>query len=170
MPEEKKVPEKKVPVKAERAIARRHVPSRHVITTFDDMLEDFGRRFRESIWMPWEPFEIEPVREAYSDLVDAGNKYLVHAEVPGIPKNKINITVTKDNIEISAETEVATEEKGENFVVRERGYSTIYKRLPFPEEVIPDKAEAALKDGLLEVSVPKKTPTPEPKKHKVELK
>jgi HSP20 family protein len=116
------------------------------------------------------PFEIEPVREAYSDLIDAGSKYLVHAEVPGIPKNKIDITVTKDNIEISAETEVAKEEKEKNFVVRKRGYSTIYKRLSFPEEVIPDKVEAALKDGLLEVSVPKKTPTPEPQKHKVELK
>jgi HSP20 family molecular chaperone IbpA len=46
-------------------------------------------------------------------------------------------------------------------------YSSFYKRIVFPEEVIPEKAESSVKDGVLEVDVPKKTPTPEPKKHKV---
>jgi hypothetical protein len=55
------------------------------------------------------------------------------------------------------------------FVRRERTYSRIHRSLAFPEEVIPDRAEATLKDGLLEVRIPKKTPT-EVKKHKVEIK
>jgi len=90
--------------------------------------------------------------------------------MPGIPKDKLDITITEDGIEISgkAETERKEEEKG--YVVRERGYSEVYKRMAFPEEVIPDKAEAALKNGLLEIKVPKKTPTPSVKKHKVEIK
>jgi len=168
---------KKVPVKAERGIRHRsHVPTSHVLATFDDMLEDFRRGFRESIWAPaeWtaiEPFvPVFPVREAYSDLVDEGNKFLVRAEVPGIPRDKIDVTVTKDAIEISAETGAEKEEKEKNFIVRQRSYSSIYKNLAFPEEVVPEKAECTLKDGLLEVSIPKKTPTPEVKKHKVAVK
>jgi len=167
---------KKVPVKAERAVSpRRHVPATHVLATFDDMLEDFSKRFRESIWTPWEwaiePYTVElPMRAAYSDLIDEGNKFLVRAEVPGIPRDKIDVTVTKNGIEISGETGVETEEKEKNFVVRERNYSSIYKNLTFPEEVIPDKAECKVKDGVLEVIVPKKTPTPEAKKHKIQVK
>jgi HSP20 family molecular chaperone IbpA len=49
-------------------------------------------------------------------------------------------------------------------------YSSFYKRSVFPEEVIPEKAESSVKDGVLEVDVPKKTPMPEPKKHKVAVK
>ena len=175
MSSEKKVPEKteKPIVRAERAIRpRRHVPSTHALATFDDMLEDFRKRFRERIWTPWEwtiePYGVEfPVRETYSDLVDEGSKYLVRAEVPGIARDKIDVTVTKDGIEISGETGAEKEEK---FVVRERSYSSIYKSLSFPEEVVPEKADCTLKDGILEVSIPKKTPTPEPKKHKVQVK
>ncbi len=62
------------------------------------------------------------------------------------------------------------QDKEKNFVVRERVYSHIYKQLAFPEEVIPEKAESTFRDGLLEVSIPKKTIAPAPKKHKVIVK
>ena len=178
-PESKKAPEKTeiVPARAQRAIKpRKHVPATHVLATFDNLLDDFNRRFRESIWAPWEWEPIEPyitefpAREAFADLVDAGNKFVVHAEVPGIPKDKINVTVTKDDVEISAEAGTEKEEKKKGYVFRERGYSSFYKRIVFPEEVVPEKTESIVKDGVLEVDVPKKTPTPEPKKHKVAVK
>ena len=171
--------EKKVPVKAEEVIKpKRRAPSTSVLATFDNLLDDFRRNFRESFWTPWDwaiepyqPYEVEfPVRAAYADLVDEGNKFLVRAEVPGIPKDKIDVTVTKDRIEISGETGAEKEEKEKNFVVRERSYSSIYKNIAFPEEVIPDKAECKIKDGILEVTIPKKAPTPEVKKHKIEVK
>jgi HSP20 family protein len=177
--EKKKAPEKTeiVPAKAQKAIRpRKHVPATHVLATFDDLLDDFNRRFRESIWAPWEWEPIEPrmaelpAREAFADLMDAGDKFVVHAEVPGIPKDKINVTVTKDDVEISAEAGMEKEEKKKGYVFRERGYSSFYKRIVFPEEVVPEKAESTVKDGVLEVDVPKKTPTPEPKKHKVAVK
>jgi HSP20 family protein len=157
-------------------VPRRHVPSTHVLATFDDTLDDFRRRFTESFWEPWEWPAIEPyvgrfpMREAFSDLIDTGDKYLVRAEVPGIPKDQIDVTVTKDGIEISAETGAEKEEKERNFIVRERSHSSIYKSFVFPAEVIPEKAEPTLKDEVLEVSIPKMTSTPEPKKHKVEVK
>jgi len=166
----------KTPVKAGKAISPvKHVPTTHVIASLDTTLDDFRRNFIENIFNPLlftnESYAVElPIRETYSDLVDEGNKFVVRAEVPGIPRDKIEVMVTKDGIEISGETDTETEEKEKNFVVRERSYSSIYKNLAFPEEVIPDKAECKVKDGILEVVIPKKTPTPEVKKHKVEVK
>ena len=181
--EEKKVPTKAIakakvavrPVKIIPAarIPAKQVPAVHVLTTFEDLMDNFRKNFIESIAFPFDWISLEPavpVREATVDLVDEGNKFVVHAEMPGVVKDKIDVALTKDGIEISAETDVEKEDKKKNFVVRERVYSHIYKQLSFPEEVIPEKAESTFKDGLLEVSIPKKTVAPPPKKHKVVVK
>ena len=158
----------------------KNVPAVHVLTTFEDLMDNFRRNFvesiafpSESVAFPWEMVSVRPVvpvREATVDLVDEGNKFVVHAELPGVAKDKIDVALTKDGIEISAETDVQTEDKGKNFIVRERVYSQVYKQLSFPEEVIPEKAESTFRDGLLEVCIPKKTIAPAPKKHKVTVK
>ena len=161
----KQVPAKHIPAK--------HVPAVHVLTTFDDLMDNFRRNFIESIAFPMDWISVEPyvpVREATVDLVDEGKRFVVHAEMPGVAKDKIDVALTKDGIEISAETDVEKEDKGKNFVVRERVYSHIYKQLSFPEEVIPEKAESTYRNGLLEVFIPKKTIAPAPKKHKVPVK
>ena len=161
----KHIPAKRIPAK--------QVPAVHVLTTFDDLMDNFRKNFIESIAFPFEWISLEPVvpvREATVDLVDEGNKFVVHAEMPGVSKDKIDVALTTDGIEISAETDVETEDTEKNFVVRERVYSHIYKQLSFPEEVIPEKAESTFRDGLLEVSIPKKTIAPAPKKHKVTVK
>jgi HSP20 family protein len=176
--EQKKIPVKAIAKTAALAkpiknIPAKHVPAVHVLTTFEDLMEDFRKNFIESIAFPFDWISLEtvaPAREATVDLVDEGNRFVVHAELPGIAKDKIDVSLTNDGIEISAETDVENENKGKNFVVRERVYSHVYKQLSFPEEVIPEKAESTFKDGLLEVSIPKKTIAPPPKKHKVTVK
>ena len=176
--EEKKTPVKavtktEIAVKPIKHLPAKHVPAIHVLTTFEDLMDNFRRNFIESIAFPWEWVNVEPVvpvREATVDLVDEGNRFVVHAELPGVAKDKIDVALTKDGIEISAETDVEKEDKGKNFVVRERVYSHVYKQLSFPGEVVPEKAESTYRDGLLEVCIPKKTIAPAPKKHKVAVK
>lgn len=159
------IPTKRVPAK--------QVPAVHVLTTFEDLVDDFRKNFIESVAFPFEWISVEPVvpvREATVDLVDEGNRFVVHAELPGVAKDKIDVALTQDGVEISAETDVETEDQAKNFVVRERVYSHVYKQLSFPEEVIPEQAESTFRNGLLEVIVPKKTIVPAPKKHKVAVK
>jgi HSP20 family protein len=166
----KNMPAKRIPAKR---VPAKHVPAVHVLTTFDDLVDDFRKNFIESVAFPFEWVSMQPVvpiREATVDLVDEGNRFVVHAELPGVAKDKIDVALTNDGIEISAETDVEKEDKEKNFVVRERVYSHVYKQLSFPEDVIPEKAESTFKDGLLEVCVPKKTIAPAPKKHKVIVK
>jgi HSP20 family protein len=163
-------PVKNIPAKR---IPANQVPAIHVLTTFDGLVDNFRKNFIESMAFPWDWVSLEtvvPVREATVDLVDEGNRFVVHAELPGVAKDKIDVSLTKDGIEISAETDVERENKEKNFVVRERVYSHVYKQLSFPEEVIPEKADSTFRDGLLVVNIPKKTIAPAPKKHKVVVK
>jgi HSP20 family molecular chaperone IbpA len=172
--QQKKIPSKAIAktalVKPTKNIPVKHIPAVHVLTTFDDLMDNFRRNFIESIAFPFDWISLEPVvpvREATVDLVDEDNRFVVHAELPGVAKDKIDVALTEDGIEISAETDVQNENKGKNFVMRERFYSHVYKQLSFPEKVIPEKAESTYKNGLLEVCIPKKTIAPAPKKHKV---
>lgn len=95
-------------------------------------------------------------------------QHRVCVEVPGIPKENLSIDVTPRGIEIKGEAKTEIEEEKEGFIRRERGYSKVHRSLTFPDEVLADKAEATLKNGVLEVRGPKKSLT-EVKKHKVEI-
>jgi HSP20 family protein len=141
------------------------------------MIEDARRRL-ESTFAPYlEPWfvrsrgipELPQVRPAYADLIDAGKEYRVSAEVPGIPKENLNVTVTNREIKIEGEAKTDRQQENEGFVQRERAYSKISRSLTFPEEVLPEKAEATLNNGLLEVRIPKRVPT-EVKLQKVQVK
>ena len=131
----KNLPTKHLPAKR---IPAKNVPAVHVLTTFDSLVKGFRRNSVENIAFPldWVSLEsVVPVREATVDLVDEGNRFVVHAESPGVAKDKIDVALTSDGIEISAETDVEREDREKNFVVRERVYSNVYKQLSFPEYV-----------------------------------
>lgn len=143
----------------------------------DKMFEDFARRF-ESLFSPFTSswpvprrrwLELPEIRRAYADLIDAGKEYRVLAEVPGIPKENLDVTVTPREIKIEGVVKTDIQEEKEGFLRRERGYSKVMRVLAFLEDVIPDKAEATLNNGVLDVRIPKKTPT-EVSKHKVAVK
>jgi HSP20 family protein len=93
----------------------------------------------------------------------------VCVEVPGIPKDQIDISVTADGIEITGKAEAERRGDETGFVVRERGYSEIHRKMSFPEAVLPEHAEATITDGLLTIIVPKKSSTRDATKHKVEI-
>ncbi len=141
------------------------------------MLNDMDRIF-DDFRTDWESLFAVPraqrgslVRQPLMDLSDKGKEYVVKAEVPGVGKDDLSIEVTDAGIEISGETsserEQADEERG--YVRRERSYARFHRTLPFPEKVVPDKADAELKDGVLTVKVPKAAP-PEKKSKKLQVK
>lgn len=149
------------------------------MSDLDRALADYVRRL-DSTWPSlfqggwfgprwWRTFELPETRRAFADLIDAGKEYHVRAEVPGIPKENLNISVTPKGIKIEGEAETKIDEDKEGYVHKERTWSRIKRELAFPEEVIPEQADAQVKDGVLEVVVPKKSPT-EMKSHKIEVK
>jgi len=106
-------------------------------------------------------------RAARTDVTDTGTAYRVVVEVPGIPKDKIDIRVRGTSVEIRGESSQEKEESGTEFVHRERAYAGYFRSLELPEPVVATEAKAKVENGLLELELPKQHPTPSPAEVKV---
>jgi len=100
--------------------------------------------------------EREIVREPFSDIVEKENEIKVAAEIPGVNKEDIKIDVSSDRLEISAQVSKESEKEEEGYLSRERSFSKYYRAFRLPAEVDAEKAEATYKNGVLEVTLPKK--------------
>ncbi|MFQ6062688.1 MAG: Hsp20/alpha crystallin family protein [Methanosarcinales archaeon] len=94
-------------------------------------------------------------REPYLDMIETDKDIIVTADMPGVDKKDIDIRVTENNIEISAETKREEEEKKEGYIFRERMAGKYYRSLTLPSSVDPEKVKASYKNGVLEVTLPK---------------
>ena len=155
-------------------------PSRRSMRSgFDSLFDSFRRDFDDmmNFWWPtpssiMRPAGIRPaLRVGYpmSDLEDKGTHYELKADLPGLSKDKVDIKVTNDSIEISGKQEEAKEEESANYLLRERRWASFSRSYGFPDEVKPSEAEAEMKNGILHVKLPKKEPTKE-EVHKVKIK
>jgi HSP20 family molecular chaperone IbpA len=104
------------------------------------------------------------------DILDLGNALQVVADMPGVRKEDIELNLKPERVEISAESSTETERKEEDYTYRERGYASYRRVIDLPADVLPDKAEASFKNGVLEVNLPKKEPTELEKTTKVQIK
>jgi HSP20 family molecular chaperone IbpA len=104
------------------------------------------------------------------DILDLGNALQVVADMPGVRKEDIELNLKPERVEISAESSTETERKEEDYTYRERGYASYRRVIDLPADVLPDKAEASFKNGVLEVNLPKKEPTEVEKTTKVQIK
>jgi HSP20 family protein len=137
----------------------------------DRAFDAMQRRFAESFGiLPFGPFESEPgFRAPRTDVTDTGTAYKVVAEIPGIPKEKLDIRIRGATVEIRAEHEAEKEEKEERYLRRERTYSGYYRAFELPEPVVAADAKAKVQDGVLELELPKQTPTPSEEEVKVSV-
>ncbi|MDN5358812.1 MAG: hypothetical protein PWP76_655 [Candidatus Diapherotrites archaeon] len=119
----------------------------------DRMFSDMFTRMREP--------EISFTRAPLVDVVDEGDKFRIVAEIPGVNKEDLDVRIMEDSVVIRAEKKMDKEDKGKNYYVRERGYTSYYRTIALPEPVVPEKAEATYKNGVLEIVVPKRAPKEE---------
>ena len=89
------------------------------------------------------------------DIIDRDDEILVRAEIPGVEKEDLGVSVTDDRVTIeAARTHQETEEKGD-FYRREIAHGTFSRSLVLPAEVDGTKAKATFKGGVLELTLPK---------------
>ena len=143
---------------------------------FDTIFDDFRRSF-DLMLSPYYPLErrmqelgLVPVKYPPVDFIDEGTHYLIHAELPGFTRENVEVQVNSDGLSIRAKKETEKEDTQKNYLRRERVYSSFERSVAFPEEVNAAKAEGNMKDGILELRIPKKEPKPEAKPRKIELK
>ena len=104
------------------------------------------------------------------DVADQGDRYEMNIELPGVPKEDVNVEITPNGVEVSAEHEDETEEKGKNWLRRERSSTSFYRCFDIPEELKTEDAEAEMKDGVLKLNLPKVKPKPKKESKKLEIK
>ena len=148
-----------------------------IFRTYDEMFRDFRRNLIRS-WNNWPLSEpgywsrsVIPwvAQKPPVDLIDNGDSFKLVAEVPGFNKDNIEIEVTEDDITIRGKTEESKQAEEKNYRVQERRYSSFRRSMRFPEKVKPKLSSAKLEHGVLEVTVPKETPTEITGKHKVPI-
>jgi HSP20 family protein len=142
----------------------------------DAIFDDFRRSF-DHMMRPYFPaetrmqeFDLLPVKYAPLDLIDEGDHYSIHAELPGFNKENVDVQINSDSMSIHAKKEEAKDETKKNYLHRERVYRAFERAVSFPEEVDPAKAEGKMNNGILELKIPKREPKPEVKPRKLELK
>lgn len=94
------------------------------------------------------------------DVQEDDTSYTVHAEIPGVDKENIQVTIDGDHISISAEVRRENEVKdGERVLRSERSYGKVSRSFILENEVDEAKADAHYKDGVLQLVLPKKAVT-----------
>ena len=134
------------------------------MTVYNSMLPAFRGVFRA------DPFEILdsvfdrdyfPALEARSPVVDVRaekDRYVIEAELPGVSEKELKLELKEGLLTLSTEKK---EEKGDKdkegtWIRRERRESFFSRSFELPEDADGDKIEATFKDGLLNVTLPKK--------------
>jgi HSP20 family protein len=134
------------------------VPS-DLYRTFDDTFERFRNDFEDLLFpSTWpSPLSLMPeTRVPAMDLEDREKDYLLKAEMPGFKKEDIEI---EDNsIIITGEVGWKYDKKEHEYICKERACKTFYRIVDLSEEIKVDEVTANLTEGVLEITLPKKTP------------
>jgi HSP20 family protein len=125
-------------------------------------MEEFFENFPPRRWMEtFEPFgwkwptEVDYERAFRLDLVDRDKELIVRAELPGVEKDDVDVTISGDRLLIEAEREFEEEDEREDFYRHELGYGRLMRTVALPVEVDPENIHAELKEGILTVTLPK---------------
>ena len=89
------------------------------------------------------------------DIQENGDSYLFHAELPGMSKEDIHITLENSVLRLSGERKFEKDAKKENYHRVERTYGTFTRTFTLPTQVDPEKVQAAFENGILTITVPK---------------
>jgi HSP20 family protein len=91
------------------------------------------------------------------DVTEKEGAYLVHAELPGVKKEDIQLTIDGAQVTLAAEIKREKDAKdGERVLHTERVYGKVSRSFTLPQEIDDAAAEAKFADGVLELTLPKK--------------
>lgn len=95
--------------------------------------------------------EVSPSMDIFTD----GDDVVVKTELPGMKKEDIDVSLTKDTITISGEKKKEEKVEKKDYYSLERSYGSFKRSFSLPAEVHAEKASAKFKDGILEIRIPK---------------
>lgn len=177
-----KTEEQKEEDKKSRELSVRRENPFSLFQEMDQLVDSLSRNFFDDWYWPFSsrrrsrPFSLviseeEPFfRTPLSNISEDENTFKIDAELPGLDKGDIEISITDGALEIKGEhKEEEKEEKEGELVRREYHTSSYYRCFNLPENIDEESIEASLDKGILTVTVPKVEP-PKKEAKKIEIK
>lgn len=129
------------------------------ITRFNPLEDAFENLFRGvPVWLPSPETRAIAPTQFRMDVTENDKEYQVLADLPGVRKEDISITISGNQVAVSAEVKHEKDvEKGETMLRGERYYGKIQRAFALGQEVDQATAQAKYNDGVLELTLPKKT-------------
>ena len=108
------------------------------------------------------------MREPALDVYEEKDQIVVKAELPGLTKDDIQISISDNILTIKGEKKKEEEDTGKDYYRSERVfYGAFFRAVPPPAEINPEKIHATFKNGVLEIRLPK---SEEAKKKEIKVK
>jgi len=113
----------------------------------------------------WDPFQgTMPLRQQQQqsfvpqfDVRETPDSYIFQADVPGIQEKDLDISLTGNRLTISGKRDVENRQQNENYHLYERSYGTFSRSFTLPDTADMNRANAEMKDGVLTVTLPKRS-------------
>lgn len=121
---------------------------------FNDLVDDLFKGY--FVRPMWSEGRDAPARIKV-DVIENGDAYVVHAEIPGARKEDLQVSI--DGAQVTLAAEVKREKQageGERWLHVERSVGKFTRSFALPQELDETKAEAKFRDGVLELTLPKK--------------
>ncbi|MCF8063588.1 MAG: Hsp20/alpha crystallin family protein [Deltaproteobacteria bacterium] len=117
--------------------------------------EPMGDVFFDRLWPEWQRDMGEEWSPAMN-FYEKDNKYVLTAELPGMNKGDINVTVDQGVVTVTGKRESTKEEETADYYLKESSYGSFSRSFRLPGEVEEDKVDATFKDGVLTLTMPHK--------------
>ncbi len=138
------------------------VPQTQPIASYFDEMDQWFEDFFSRGWMQpffrrgWPDFESAfAAKFPKVDVIDRDAEILVRAELPGVNKDDLEVTLSDNLLTIRAKTHQEKKEEKGHYHRREISRGEFQRSLRLPANVEGDKTTASFKDGILELTVPK---------------
>ena len=128
------------------------------ITRFNPLEDAFESLARGiPMWLPLPETRASVPTQIRMDVTENDKEYQVLAELPGVKKEEISITINGNQVAVSAEVKHEKDVKNGGTVLRaERYYGKVQRSFTLGQEVEEAAAQAKYNDGVLELTLPKK--------------
>jgi HSP20 family protein len=128
------------------------------ITRFNPLEDAFDNLLRSvPVWLPNPERRAAAPTQFCMDVTENDREYQVQAEMPGLKKDEISITINANEVVVSAEVKQEKDAKNGDTVLRsERYYGKIQRAFTLGHEVDQATAQAKYTDGVLQLTLPKK--------------